>query len=144
LGQTLERLGRQDEARAAFAELEKLQRADANFAQANTQYNLGLQALAKGDLRSARNAFQDALVIKPDFAEAHTNLGGVLLKLGEVESAIGHFQAAIDLKPEDARASYNLALALEKKGDQRGAREALHRAVELDPRLAGPPPEVHP
>ena len=76
LGQTLQQLGKQKEAQAAFAEVERLHRADAEFAQANTEYNLGLQKLGDGDLPLARDAFQAALSIKPDFPEARTNLGG--------------------------------------------------------------------
>ncbi len=137
-------MAKSEEAQAAFAEVERLHRADSDFAQANTQINLGLQALEKDDLRSARAAFQAALSIKADIAEAHANLGGVLLKLGETESAIGQFRAAIDLKPDDARAYYNLGLALQKKGDAKGAHDALEQALKLDPKLRVERPALHP
>jgi Flp pilus assembly protein TadD len=136
LGETLRQMSQQEEAQAAFAEVERLRRTDADFAEAKTQYTLGLQSLDKGDLGAARDAFAKALAIKPDFAEAHTNLGSVLLKLGETRSAIGHFRAAIDLQPADARAYYNLALALEREGDTVNSRKARERALALDPRLA--------
>jgi len=131
----LQQLGRGEEARAELAEVERLHRRDAQFAQANTDYNLGLQALEKGDLGAARSAFQSALRVKGDFAEAHTNLGAVLLKLGDTASAIGHFRAALDLKAGDARTYYNLSLALQKLGDRPAAEEARRRALELDPQL---------
>ena len=138
LGQTLQQLGKQQEAQAAFAEVERLHRAVAEFAQANTKYNLGLQKLADGDLPLARDAFQAALSIKPDFPEARTNLGGVLLKLGETENAVGQLRTAIDLKPDDARAYYNLGLALPKQGDTQGEHDAFERAAQLDPHLTLP------
>jgi len=137
-------MGNQSGANAAFAEVELLHRADADFAQAKTQYSLGMQRLGKGDLRAAREDFGRALAIKPDFPEAHTNLGGVLLTLGETESAIGQFRAAIDLQPDDARAYFNLALALEKKGDTVNSQKARQRALALDPRVAESGSTPHP
>jgi tetratricopeptide (TPR) repeat protein len=135
LGQTLQQLGKFEDAKRTFAEAERLQLNDADIAEATVQYNLGLQEIQKRDLAAARNAFQVALQHNEDFPEAHTNLGGVLLELGDVDSAIGHFYAAIDLRPDDARAYFNLSLALKKKGDSTAAQEARKKAVELDPRL---------
>ena len=143
LGQTLEQMGKHQESATAFAEVERLHRNSADYAQAVTQYNLGMQELGKGNLSAAREAFGLALSFRPNFAEAHTNLCGVLLRLGEIKSAIGQCRAAIDLKPDDARAYYNLGRALEKDGDAQGAKEASQRARELDPHLEGAePPSV--
>ena len=135
LGQTLQQMGKPHEAQAAFAEVERLQRVDADIAEAIVQYNLGLREVQKRDLAAARDSFQAALNHKEDFPEAHTNLGGVLLELGDLDSAIGHFRTAIDLRPDDGRAYYNLSLALKKKGDSAEAQEARKKALELDPRL---------
>jgi Flp pilus assembly protein TadD len=60
LGQALQRMARRNEAAAAFINVDRLHRADAEFIQANTKCNLGLQDLAKGDVRSGREAFQAA------------------------------------------------------------------------------------
>jgi tetratricopeptide (TPR) repeat protein len=135
LGQTLERMGRHAESIAAFAEVERLHRSSVDYAQAVTQYNLGMQEIEKGDLNASREAFRAALSFWPDFPQARTNLGGVLLELGDVKGALGQLRAAIDLKPDEARAYYNLSLALSKDGDREGAKSALEHARQLDPRI---------
>ena len=137
LGQTLEQTGKHSESATAFAEVERLHRSSADYAQAVTQYNLGVQELGKGNLSAAREAFGLALSLRPNFAEAHTNLCGVLLRAGEVKSSIGQCRAAIDLKPDDARPYYNLGLALQKDGDALSAKEAFQHARELNPYLEG-------
>ena len=137
LGQTLEQTGKHSESATALAEVERLHRSSADYAQAVTQYNLGVQELGKGNLSAAREAFGLALSLRPNFAEAHTNLCGVLLRAGEVKSSIGQCRAAIDLKPDDARAYYNLGLALQKDGDALSAKEAFQHARELNPHLEG-------
>jgi tetratricopeptide (TPR) repeat protein len=135
LGEVMKEEGKQTEAAAAFVEVDRLHRRSSEYAEAVTQYNLGLQDLDQKNLIAAREAFQKALSLRPEFAEAHTNLGGVLLDLGEVESAIAHFRTAIDLRPNDARAHYNMGLALTKKGDLEGAQKELHQAHEIDPEV---------
>ncbi|HTS70577.1 MAG TPA: tetratricopeptide repeat protein [Terriglobia bacterium] len=136
LGQTLEQMGRHPEAASAFAEVERLHHASAIYAQAVTQYNLGMEKLEKGDLNASREALMAAISLWPDLAQAHTNLGGVLLKLGDVKGAIGQLRSAIDLNPDEARAYFNLSLALTSAGDAEGAKVALARARQLDPQIA--------
>jgi tetratricopeptide (TPR) repeat protein len=69
LGVTLQQLGKFEDAERTFAEVERLQRNDADFAEATVQYNLGLQEIQKRDLAAARDAFQVALLHKEDFPE---------------------------------------------------------------------------
>ena len=138
LGQTLEQMGKHADSVAAFAEVERLHHASADYAQAVTQYNLGMQELGKGDLNASRDAFKAALTRWPNLAQGHTNLGGVLLKLGDIKGAIGQLRAAIDLNPDEARAYFNLSLALGKDGDTEGAKKALERARQLDPQIEVP------
>jgi tetratricopeptide (TPR) repeat protein len=144
LGQTLEQLGKHEDSVAAFAEVERLHHASADYAQAVTQYNLGMQELGKGDLNASRDAFKAALTKWPNLAQAHTNLGGVLLKLGDVKGAIGQLRSAIDLNPDEARAYFNLSLALGKDGDPGGAKNALERARQLDPQIEVPETQANP
>jgi Flp pilus assembly protein TadD len=42
----------------------------------------------QGDLRGATEAFQNAVRVKPDFAEAHCNLGSVLQRRGLFAEAL--------------------------------------------------------
>src|SRR6266550_2609726 len=58
---------------------------------ANALYQQGLSVLKKGDLASARTAFEKVVRLAPQSPESHNSLGWVLLAQGEVDRAIGHF-----------------------------------------------------
>ena len=80
------------------------------------QYTLGDALSKKGNVDEAIAHFQEALQIKPDFADAHNNLGIALLQKGNVDEAIAHYQKALQIKPDFAEAHNNLGIALHKKG----------------------------
>ena len=46
--------------------------------------------------------YQEALRLKPDFAEAHNNLGNALRDQGQLAAAVAHYQEALCLKPDYA------------------------------------------
>ena len=52
---------------------------------------------------------QQALRIKPDYAEAHYNLGVALAQAGRIPEAIEHLQQALRIKPDYAQAQNALA-----------------------------------
>jgi tetratricopeptide (TPR) repeat protein len=60
----------------------------------------------------ATAAYERALQLDPDFAEAHFNLGNLLLRTGRRNDAIAHFESAVRLKPDFAEAHTNLGSAL--------------------------------
>jgi len=78
---------------------------------ATATYQQGMSALHKGDLASARTAFERVLRLAPQSPEGHNSLGWVLLAQGEVDAAIAHFRTAVKLNPEFAQAHMNLANA---------------------------------
>ena len=55
---------------------------------------------------------QQALRLKPDYAEAHLNLGNVLKDQGRLDDAIAAYRTALQLKPDAAHIHSNLVLAL--------------------------------
>jgi len=80
-------------------------------------YNRGVTAAAGGDTERALRCFQQALEIKPGFAEAHNNLGMILLGRGRLDEAAQAFRRAIDSRPEYATALYNLAGVQLRRGE---------------------------
>ena len=58
-------------------------------------YNIrGACYKALGQLEAAVKSYEQALAIKPDFAEAHSNLGNTLKKLGQLEEAVKRYEQA--------------------------------------------------
>lgn len=100
---------------------------------AKAHNNLGSLALEKGRLREAREAFERAIAIYPEYGAAYLNLGSTSLKLGRLEEAVWAYRKAAGLLPDMAQAHYNLGLALLKQGKLDQAVSAYERARALDP-----------
>jgi len=81
----------------------------------------------------ARQAYQKAVGLQPDLAEAQVNLGSLLLAGRDFTGALPHLLAAVKLKPNDARAHQDLALALDGAGQHEAAAQEFQRAAALDP-----------
>ena len=89
-----------------------------------------------GRLREAVGHWEQALRIKPDYAEAHYNLGLALVRLGRLPEAMGHWEQALRSKPDYAEAETNLAwllatLAPADGGDPVRAVTLAERACKL-------------
>ena len=72
---------------------------------------LGTAAAQTGNLEKAINAFEKAISIKPNYAEAHNNFGNALKEQGRLEEAIQAFHKALLLKPDFAAAYRNIGNA---------------------------------
>ena len=62
-----------------------------------------------GRVPEAMAHWEQALRLKPDFAEAHYNLGVALEEAGRAQEAIGHYEQALRIKPDFAEAQKELA-----------------------------------
>ena len=71
---------------------------------------------ASGKVEEAIAHYEQALRIKPDYAEAHNNLGIALAQAGRIEEAIAHFEQALRIKPDYAEAHCNLGNVFLQKG----------------------------
>ncbi|XWS14506.1 hypothetical protein CRYUN_Cryun35bG0015500 [Craigia yunnanensis] len=69
---------------------------------------LGSALFGVREYRVAVKALEEAIFMKPDYADAHCDLASALHAMGEDERAIEVFQKAIDLKPGHVDALYNL------------------------------------
>jgi tetratricopeptide (TPR) repeat protein len=70
-----------------------------------TRLNLGLILADRGRIPEAIDQYEEALRLRPAFAEAHNALGLALVRDGRVPEALEHFAEASRIKPdfEDAR-----------------------------------------
>ena len=99
------------------------------------QDNLGIALFRKGKVDAAIACFQQALQIRPDFAEARNNLGNALLQMGKVDAAIACFQQALQIRPDFAEAHNDLGNALLQTGRADEAITHCRRALQIKPGL---------
>ncbi|HET9834492.1 MAG TPA: FG-GAP-like repeat-containing protein [Vicinamibacterales bacterium] len=100
---------------------------------ASTLYHLGTLLAKSGETAKARTAFENALVLKPDLAEANNDLGALLAQGGDLDGAIGRFRAALASTPDYPDALNNLGYALLLTGRDQEARALYEKALALQP-----------
>jgi tetratricopeptide (TPR) repeat protein len=109
----------------------------------------GDQARRDGDLDGAESAYQGALAVYPNMAEAYYQLGNIHLQrlrrdatLQEGEEAVKDYTAALRILPTFGKALYNRALAFHQLAERRWgdlyklAAKDLQRLLEMNPRDA--------
>jgi tetratricopeptide (TPR) repeat protein len=124
LGQSLEALGRRDEAEKAYLKAIEVQK-DRPKKSAWPDYNLGVLCLDDGRTADAIAAFRRALQVNPSFAEAEIKLAAVLSKEQPVPEAFELLQQALRTDPGNAEGHYRLAVLLTKSGRREEAQEQL-------------------
>lgn len=87
----------------------------------------------KGKLDSAIVCWQAAILLYPEYIDAHYNLGIAQTESGKLEQAIESFQTTIHLAPNHANALYNLGLTLVRQNKLDAAIAAYHRALVINP-----------
>ncbi len=65
----------------------------------------------------ARQAYDRALDLDPEFAAAYTNLGALLAAVGDLDGARDHFDQALRCDPDQPEAQVNLAALALRLGD---------------------------
>jgi len=103
---------------------------------ADSDFNLGVALERLGRAQEAIGHYEQALRIKPDYAEAHNNLGTALTQQGRLQEAISHCEQALRLKPDLAEAHNNLAVALGHTGRMTEAIKHLEQALQIKPDFA--------
>jgi Tfp pilus assembly protein PilF/peroxiredoxin len=116
----------------ALAAFERVAKADPS---AITFYNLGTLYMKRGRTAEAKAAFERALQLKADDADANNSLGALMAQNGDLPGAIGRFKAALAARPQFADAMNNLGYALFQTGDAAQARELYEKALALQPQF---------
>ncbi len=98
---------------------------------AHAQFQLGYALTALGEREPARVAYERAVALKDDFAEAHLNLG-VLLLDADPTAAVPHLARASALLPDAAQPRYLWGLALERSGQMEQAVVRYREAIRQD------------
>ncbi len=97
-------------------------------------YNLlGAAYMAKGDEPQARQAFEQALKLKPDFAGAVVNLAQLDLKAGDKEAARRRYQGLLDKDPANTAALQGLVRLAAQEGHPEEVLSLLEKSWERNP-----------
>jgi tetratricopeptide (TPR) repeat protein len=95
--------------------------------------NLG-NALARERLWDAAiDHLQEAVRLRPDYADAYFNLGSVLFQQGKIDQAIAEWQKTLAINPRDSEAHRNVADALRKQGKVKEAMSEYEQALNIAP-----------
>ncbi len=77
--------------------------------------------------------YQQALRLRPDFADAHNNLGEALREQGHLAESVARYQEALRLKPDYAEAHNNLGVTLRSKASWRKRWRSIKRLSASNP-----------
>ena len=92
---------------------------------------VGRAALEKGDVKTAREELQEAIVAHPGNAEAHTLLGVVYERDGNDRLARRAWDTALAIEPEELGALQLQGVSRLKSGDLETAERNLERLTRL-------------
>jgi Tfp pilus assembly protein PilF len=124
-------LGERNEFAPAVAELEA---SLAILPHPATAYSLGIVLGRARRPDEAIAAYQRALSLRPDFAEAMTNLATTYGDAGDDATAVTWFERALAIRPGLVELHMNYANSLQRLGRLREAAEHYEKAVALEPR----------
>lgn len=90
-----------------------------------------------GEYEEAIESYQQAIRLKPNYAEAYSSLGDAEFSLRRYQQAIEAYKQAARLRPDMAEAYYNLGMAYLETGDRASAIVQLRQLQALDAKLYG-------
>ncbi len=95
----------------------------------------GLEYQAAEDLEGARDAFDRAIAIKPEYAEAWNRRAVLFFSDGKYDEAVADLESAIQNEPRHFGAWIGLAMIFEAIDRPDAALRAYEKALEIHPRL---------
>jgi len=99
-------------------------------------FMLGTLTAQLKKLDIAKQLFETAIEINPDFAEAHYNLGVILKESGDYKKSMNCYQKAIEIKPDYADAYNNIGVIYKESGNDQKAINCYQKAIEINPDYA--------
>ncbi len=103
---------------------------------AEAHYNLGYAHHLAGNLEQAREAYERAVVLSPEYVRAQVNLGAIYRGEGELGKAEVAFLRALAAEPDQVEALNNLGLVYAGKGRYAEAVDLYRRALAKAPEQA--------
>jgi len=107
-----------------------------NELSASELFYQGFTQLRSNNYKEAISAFNKAVDLNPNNAEAYSNRGLAYNNLGNYEMAIRDYERAIFLKPKYAQAYYLLGIAHKNTGDIKQAIQSYEQSIDADPLFA--------
>jgi tetratricopeptide (TPR) repeat protein len=98
-----------------------------------TIFRAGSDAMRKGELTAAADAFTRCTALSPRFAEAWLNLGLARFQQGQLDLAVQALEKSRSLKPSLRGANLFLGIAQHRLDNQAAAVAALQRETVLSP-----------
>jgi Flp pilus assembly protein TadD len=98
--------------------------------------NLAMALIGNDRLAEAAPLLEEAVVLRPTYAEAHNNLALVRYRQADYAAAERHSRAAAGLKPYDPTFAKNLGLTLVAQGRADDAEREFRRAIAGAPAAA--------
>ena len=83
----------------------------------------------------AKNNYETALKIKPDFVNAIVNLGNLYFEMNDFERAIEKLSKAIQIDDKNSLAHYNLGLVYQSIGNFDKSNERFEKVLKIDPSI---------
>ena len=95
--------------------------------------NLGISFLDQQQYEEAINAFEQVVLLRPDYKDGYTNLGLTYIEWEKYEEARVPLEKALTLHPDDARALYYVALVERRQRHSDAELADLQKVVEQFP-----------
>ena len=96
-------------------------------------YNQGNDYYNQGDYDIAIQFYENAIVLKPDYADAYINLGVAYDEQENYDKAIEAYKKVIEIDPDYALAYFNLGSVYDDQGNYTKAIQLYEKAIEIDP-----------
>ncbi len=95
----------------------------------------GIGAMQAGDRQTARELFDRAVLLKPDYSEAWHQRAAIFLADENFGDALRDINETLTLEPRHFGAWFGLAMIMESFGSEKAALEAYREALKIYPLL---------